>query len=746
MLVRDSLTSVSLLSADFDSNPVDEAAFAARSGRRQSTTYSSSLGSAAPSPHQGSAPFPSRPSRQRSRQQSEASLLSQDPGRTPRMDGEEGQSIESSPATRVRFDGAVREVAARERRSRPRPVSTIIQLEDDHIVFPDTLPPSLPSAPPTPQQPRSAPSPTTTSFFPIRKAPSIASIERPPSLSSSHRGLGGYARSATSKASQSSLQLALDDPIPTSPHFVNPSSRSTRRKPKAPSIIVDDASIHSTEAASVHSGESRIAPTGRSARSARRPMGPTTLVGDMLAQQDPARLYFPPPPPKSPRSTTSSQPSPPLSIISSIFPSRPRQSPYTGGGPGSPASSSSSRMPFPSAPSSARTQQTSVFPGPPVPTSPPIPSSPPRAHGRSRYAPRPPPSPKASLPPSASFASTLSTLSAHSVEQPVFPALGAQLAPNGLVRSGIAPRRVSGTPWDKSEETAQKGDELDRMVAAQSRDASDEEGEAQNSRLKEREKERKRKNIYNELMRTKTSDSIAANGAEEELDSFQRELLARDTVKRSLGPTLMSEGPSRPASVYSGEEDAESTGLTPSTSASSDISTLPSFPDVPSHGYSLPNSNSYQSDSLADQDQVEVVLSSASSAASPVTPTFSYSYHPATTTPLKQSHRVSLTSTVSDKSHYEDASEEVSRQSEDGGGPMVAAPDPKLEASKEQTSLWVLGTLASNAVAESPARPLSDIGEIEEPDEVSLSSPFAPGSPFEPFIIPFQLYTFRSFR
>jgi len=268
------------------------------------------------------------------------------------------------------------------------------------------------------------------------------------------------------------------------------------------------------------------------------------------------------------------------------------------------------------------------------------------------------------------------------------------------------------------------------MVAAQSRDASDDEGEAQNSRLKEREKERKRKNIYNELMRTKTSDSIAANGAEEELDSFQRELLARDTVKRSLGPTLMSEGPSRPASVYSGEEDAESTGLTPSTSASSDISTLPSFPDVPSHAYSLPNSNSYQSDSLADQDQVEVVLSSASSAASPVTPTFSYSYHPATTTPLKQSHRVSLTSTVSDKSHYEDASEEVSRQSEDGGGPMVAAPDPKLDASKEQTSLWVLGTLASNAVAESPSRPLSDIGEIEEPDEVSLSPPFAPASRF----------------
>ena len=662
------------------------------------------------------------------------------------MEGEEASSIPSSPANRVRFDGAVREVAPRERRSRPRPVSTIIQLEDDHIVFPDTLPP----APPTPQH-KSAPSPTTTSFFhPIRKAPSITSIERPPSLSSSHHGIGGYARSTNSKASQSSLQLVLDDPIPTSPHFVSPSSRSTRRRaPTAPSIIVDDASIHSTEM-SVHSGESRIVPTGRSARSARRPMGPTTIVGDILAQRDPTQLYFPSPP-KSPRSTTSSRPSPPLSIISSIFPSRPRQNPYNGGGgPASPASSSSSRMPFPSAPSSARTQQGSFFPGPPVPSSPPIPSSPPRAHGRSRYAPRPPPSPNSTLPPSTSFASTLSTISAHSVEQPVFPALGAQLAPNGLVRSGIAPRRVSGTPWDKSEEIVQNGDELDRMMAAQRRTASDEEGEAQDSKVKEREKERKRKNVYNELMRTKTSDSIATKGADEELDSFQRELLARDTVKRSLGPTLMSEGPSRPASVYSGDEDAESIGLTPSTSASSDISTLPSFPDVPSHAYSLPNSNSYQSDSLADQDQVEVVLSSASSAASPVTPTFSYSYHPATTTPLKQSHRVSLTSTVSDQSHYEDASEELSRQSMDGGGPMVATTGPTVDASKEQTSLWVMGTLASTTVVESPPRPLSDIGEIEEPDEVSICPiPLLPqlrGSPSNRPSSPFQLYFVAELR
>lgn len=260
------------------------------------------------------------------------------------------------------------------------------------------------------------------------------------------------------------------------------------------------------------------------------------------------------------------------------------------------------------------------------------------------------------------------------------------------------------------------------MMAAQVRsDINEEGGDLNEARFREREKERKRRNIYNELIRTRTSQSLEQEG---ELDSFQRELLARDTVKKSLGTKLMSEEPNRTASEASEEEDAESNGITPSTSASSDISTLPPFPDVPTHTYQLPTSTSCQSGAtLDDQDQVEVVLSSASSAASPITPTFSYSYHPTTppSNPLKQSHRVSLTSSTSDKSHYEDAQEEPSSRVSEDAGPR---PEPRLELSKQQTSLWVLDTLAS-AAAESSTRPLSDIGETEEPEEVSCS-PAAP--------------------
>lgn len=272
------------------------------------------------------------------------------------------------------------------------------------------------------------------------------------------------------------------------------------------------------------------------------------------------------------------------------------------------------------------------------------------------------------------------------------------------------------------------------MMAAQRTAVSDEESvDVAEAKLREREKERKRRNIYNELMRSnKTSDSALA-GDDGELDSFQRELLARDTVKKSLGARLLSDEVRTPSEV-SDQEDADSTGITPSTSASSDMSTLPTFPDVPTHTYRIPASASARSAPLTDPDQVEIVLSEPPSVApSPVTPTFSYTYHPTTPpkTVARHAHRVSLASSTSDQSHYEDAQEEPSRASIDDAS---RTHEPRLELSKQQTSLWVLDTLAS-AIADSPGRPLSDIGETEEPEEVSSS----PDSTFELEPPPFQL-------
>ncbi|GAA6015642.1 hypothetical protein JCM11491_007181 [Sporobolomyces phaffii] len=692
---------------------VDEAAYQSHPVRQNyTTTYSSSLGSAVPSPSQSASPFSSRPPR-RSRQASEASHVTEDQQDTPRIMVNEVPAIEEAELNRVRF-GSVSGESIRERRSRRRPITTSIPLESDHIVFPETLPPSFP-----PQSNSQPVTPVSPTFFTRRSVPPSPSHTGPPSVVSLHHGIGSYGSSAGSIASQSSIQLVLDDPIPTSPRFNTPSGRSTRSRGRSNS----SNSIEDSPAPL----DPQFTPNSRSARHARRPTGPTTIVGEMLTQQEPGRLYFPSPSPKRAGSTASSERSPPLSIISSVFPSRPRPASHLSAAV-SPATSYSSQLAFPPPPASSKPTQSLVFPSAPAPSSPP-------RFGRSRYAQRSfPSSPQASLPNSPSFASTLSSMSVQSVEQPVFPTLGAQLAPDGLVRSGITPRRVSGTPWERSAAEAAQGDELDRMMAAQMRTSGDDAGgDVTDAKFREREKERKRRNIYNELIRSKTSDSIGA--PEEELDSFQRELLARDTVKKSLGAKLMSEEPSRPTSDASEEEDADSTGITPSTSASSDMSTLPPFPDVPTHTYHVPASTSYHSGiTVEDPDQVEVVLSSASSAApSPITPTFSYSYHPTTPPSKRQSHRVSLASSTSDKSHYEDAQEEpTARVSEDGGSRNA---EPRLELAKQQTSLWVLDTLAS-AVTESPSRPLSDIGETEEPEEVVKDTSPVASDPVEAVVPP----------
>ncbi|GAA5929945.1 uncharacterized protein JCM15063_004673 [Sporobolomyces koalae] len=639
---------------------VDEAAIATRAARPRESTYSSSLGSSAPSPRQDPM-APPRPARRVRQTSGMSSLNGQQPG-TPRIMIEEPASVGSH----VRFDAVAHTQPIRERRSRPRPVSGMIQLEDDHIIFPDTLPPLL-------SQP--VPSPTTATFPPRRSSRDKAHLARPSSITNLRRET---ASSAASIISQSSLPLALEIEPPVSPRRQTPSFRSGRIRPRS----VSHDSTESFPAAF----ESQLNLETRSARQARNSAGPSTIVGELLVQQDPNRLYFPSPT-KSTASVASSDRSPPLSIISSVFPSRPKAPSSLSGPAGSPVPSTSSRMPFPSAPAS------------PVPTSP-------SRFGRSRMPSNPA---QASMPHSPSFASSFSSISALSVEQPVFPTLGAQLTPDGLVRSGVAPRRVSGTPWARDSVLGRgEGDELDRMMAAQRRTASDEEVDSNASKMREKEKDRKRRNIYNELMRTKSAETLGPDG---ELDSFQRELLARDTVKKSLSATLLSDDPSRSLSELS-DDDAHSNGITPSTSADSDISVLPSFPDVPTHTFGIPMPIHPTRSTVHDPEQVEILHSDTSTAVTPIqTPTFSYSYHP--TTP-KKANRVSLASTVSEKSTYEDAQEEPEPVAEAVG---VHATEPRLELTKQQTSLWVLDTLASAVAADSPSRALTDIGEAEEPED-----------------------------
>ncbi|GAA5896033.1 uncharacterized protein JCM6883_001692 [Sporobolomyces salmoneus] len=478
---------------------VDEAAFRPHPARTHATTtYSSSLGSGIPSPdHSPATTVPSRFQR-RSRQLSEVSYANEDLQDTPRIILNEVEPVEEADTNHVRFDAASRGEPGRERRSRPRPVNTSVPLESDHIVFPDTLP----TSPTEPSAPQTLPSPTSSSFFSRRIAPNSPSKSnnRPPSVNSSHHGNGTYCGSVRSVTSQTTVPRVFDDSTSTSSPFKR-SNGGAFGKTRTRSMSTTDETPSSVDPNS-------STPPPRSARQARRPGGPTTIVGELLAQQDPTRLYFPSPSPKRPGSTASSERSPPLSIISSVFPSRPRPSTQFNAGSISPAISSSSRLPFPPPPASSKSTSSLVFPPPP-----PVFSSSPQL-GRSDYAPRPSPSLRNGMHNSPSFASTVSSMSNQSIEQPVFPMLGAQLSSNGLVKSGITPRRVSGTPWERSSQGAgdsiDEGDELDRMMAAQRTAASDDESvDVTEAKHREREKERKRRDIYNELIRTNTSDSLA---------------------------------------------------------------------------------------------------------------------------------------------------------------------------------------------------------------------------------------------
>ncbi|GAA6064088.1 hypothetical protein JCM10212_003446 [Sporobolomyces blumeae] len=551
-------------------------------------------------------------------------------------------------------------------------------------------------------------------------------------------------------------------------------STSTRTSNR---LVVSDLATTSSNPLSFDSLSPVAAPR---ARSARRPTGPTTIVGDLLVSQnyDPNRLYFPPPPSASASSLRTKSPTiePSASFSSSARSSLvqlPTRGPFPTARSTPPPvfpsrSASFDARPAPPLPATFSAPATAPIPSRPFP---PPPSRSPQARFVSRV-----PSYTSDLTASSSTTSVPSSVE----HQPVFPTLGAQLNPvDGIVRSGVSSRRISQAPWE--------GDELDRMMAAQRRTSSAAEGGGEDERqgdgalnAKERDKEKKRKSIYNELMRThgigggwspqggaagaavaerrKSSPTVQSTttglstghkrDGKEELDAFQRELFARDTVKKSLGAKLLSEetnlsssdvelgegGGSSRRDSYLGFDDAEddSTLLTPSSSTSSNISTLPSFPDVPSRSPAIapfPSAKpALRSPKHDTHDEVEIVLAPAAASVStpsglapPVpTPTFTYSFHPnesnsATPSPSRHSTRLSIDS---EQSNYEDAQEELpERTSIDAGSlrELAAIKANSDGVATDQTSQWVLETIAS--AVESPDRRLSDIGE-EEAEEL----------------------------
>ncbi|GAA5917484.1 hypothetical protein JCM5296_004729 [Sporobolomyces johnsonii] len=656
---------VGLADADYQA-VVDDASLPPLNSRSVvRSTYSSSLGSAVPSPALSASPFPthSRTSSHHLRETSEPAITFQSPRPVPSA---------APPSPHAHFLPSQLPQETRDHsQSRQIERAGSVALQPDHIVFPTTLSP---------------------------ESPASTSVSRRPSSTFSFSGAA----------------------VPCSSPTTSVSTQASKRN-----------SI-------------RLTPGSPRARSPRRAAGPTTIVGDILAQQEPSRLYFPPPPksrtsiaspdppvvssglpnvlpspapstssklyfPPPPRALGDSGSEQPFSPVSSTFPSRVRQSSVHSAS----SAPSSHRTAFPSAPipPSPATSTFSVGPFPPPP------SYSPHARFLSRV-----PQSASDFPVSPSYGSTLSAMSTNSVE-PVFPTLGAQLHADGVVRASAASRRVSPAPWEDGERDA--GDELDRMMRAQRRTASDEEGKAHSPRERAKEKERKRKSIYQELIRAQGTDMpplpTSPQGQHEDLDSFQRELFARDTVKKSLGTGLLSEQPSLPPSEAGDERDedldsVENLGLT-SSSTSSDISTLPSFPDVPTHAYQLVTP-SPPSGSFDDHDEVEVVLSQHSSTEATARSIAGNG------SPRKQLHRLSMSS--SGQSLYEDASEDSSATTQEETSP------PRLEMARQQTSLWVLDTLASTI--DGSGRKLNDIGEEEEEAEEILQLPVhsAPVTPLAP--------------
>ncbi|BGP46779.1 hypothetical protein JCM10450v2_002627 [Rhodotorula kratochvilovae] len=360
-------------------------------------------------------------------------------------------------------------------------------------------------------------------------------------------------------------------PVPPLP-ATSPKSFGSHRSSAASSSIYSPKSVAmSSPATSLAPSLAAPPPASPRARSPRRASGPSPRVNDLHVQR-PISKVFPSAPAKPPpaRSHETSSPTPSdASTISVVFPSRGREKKAI-------------------SPSMHESPTPVVAPSPHTGISP-------------------------------SFASNTSLISAA---EPIFPSLGARLADDGVVRADPSSRRVSNAPWEVPPALAHHllaeddtGDELDRMMRAQRRaDLS--------ARASSKDREDRRRSIHAELARPVRGASAPPVPSLPSIPpsplelAFDRALLDSETKRRSLGgPLLSDEVASRRTSATptitpetahlsvrdlrqsgsSGSDEASEraslaastsleNGLTASVlSTGSDISSLPSFPDVPQH-------------------------------------------------------------------------------------------------------------------------------------------------------------------
>ncbi|BGP38677.1 hypothetical protein JCM10449v2_002612 [Rhodotorula kratochvilovae] len=487
-----------------------------------------------------------------------------------------------STSRRVRFEQPYRP-SGRDRSGS----SSHIALQPEHIVFPDSLP-----SPPVPPLPATSPK----SFGSHRSSAASSSIYSPKSVAMS--------------SPATSLAPSLAAPPPASPRARSP------RRASGPSPRVNDLHVQRPISKVFPSAPAKPPPARSHETSSPTPSDASTIsvvfpsrgrekkaISPSVAASP--RHYFPSP-------AASATPSP-------SFPSRQR-------------SAFETASPFPvrkharSTPSSPSPFRTPVFPshasprvnGSPFP--PPPPDSPhARYLAQMHESPTPvvAPSPHTGISPS--FASNTSLISAA---EPIFPSLGARLADDGVVRADPSSRRVSNAPWEVPPALAHHllaeddtGDELDRMMRAQRRaDLS--------ARASSKDREDRRRSIHAELARPVRGASAPPVPSLPSIPpsplelAFDRALLDSETKRRSLGgPLLSDEVASRRTSATptitpetahlsvrdlrqsgsSGSDEASEraslaastsleNGLTASVlSTGSDISSLPSFPDVPQH-------------------------------------------------------------------------------------------------------------------------------------------------------------------
>lgn len=395
-------------------------------------------------------------------------------------------------------------------------------------------------------------------------------------------------------------------PAPPAPR--TPSTPGSRRS----STHHNTSSIFSQSPATTHATSHQGTPSpAHAAKIEVRRKSNASSVGS--SSRPISKLYFPPPPPKStarPTAQPSAPVSPPQSVSSahsSTFSPTVRPS---GPFPPPPSHSPYARQRSTSIESSLRSPSSASGPFPPPP-----PHSPHARH----------------LP---SYESNNSIISAF---EPIFPSLGAQIGPDGLVHAGTENRRLSKAPWEDEE-----GDELDWMVNAQRKLVMP---------------DPKRNSVVYDEMTT-----MVGGGGEEEERREEQEERARfasrglefPTIRRTLERGLMSDV----------------------------VTTSP-------------------------------VKGGMGSMGSPNT-------------------RFSMCSDRSGQSEYVDAFEDagasprlsISVDDINDNTPLALLPpnlsSPQLDMVKQQTSLWVLDTIASVAINDRPQRRMSAIGEEGSDDAESF--------------------------